>query len=469
MSDTIFAQASARGFAGIAVIRVSGPQALDGLCSLADIQADKIRFRSAQLYTLTRNVSCETLGGQNINETHVPRETLDHALVLSFKSPHSYTGEDVVEYHVHGGTAVVEGVLEELGALPGYRLAEPGEFTRRAFENDKMDLTEAEAVADLIHAETTLQKQQALEQMGGALGQAIAGWSNRLAKILAYVEAEIEFPDEDLPVDINDEIRPKVTGLCVEIDKHLNDNRRGERMRDGIRVAVIGAPNVGKSSLVNALTRRDVAIVSDIAGTTRDVIEAHLDIGGYPVILSDTAGLRPKQISESANPQDTVEFEGIRRALKIAEEADIRVILYDGTAGELDEDSYALEQKYSHTLAVINKVDEDGSLIHPDGVLRISVKKNQGFDAFLEALTGTIKVLMHGGLEAREAPLITRQRHRAALRDCCGSLERSMVATLPELVAEDLRLALRDLGRITGKVDVEDLLDIVFRDFCIGK
>ncbi len=454
MSDTIFAQASARGFAGVAVIRVSGPQALEGQCSLADIQADKIRFRSAQLYTLTRNVS---------------RETLDHALVLSFKGPASYTGEDVVEYHVHGGVAVVEGVLEELSALPGYRMAEPGEFTRRAFENDKMDLTEAEAVADLIHAETTLQKQQALEQMGGALGQAIDSWRDRLAKILAYVEAEIEFPDEDLPVDINEEICPQVTDLCVEMYRHLNDNRRGERMRDGIRIAVIGAPNAGKSSLVNALARRDVAIVSDVAGTTRDVIEAHLDIAGYPVILSDTAGLRPAQINESGGGQEAIEYEGIRRALKVAEDADFRIILYDGTLGELDEDSYALEQKYPHTLAVINKTDEDGSLVHPDGALRISVKKNQGVDAFLEALIGAIKVLMHGEAMEREAPIITRQRHRAALSDCHASLERSLVAGLPELVAEDLRLALRDLGRITGKVDVEDLLDIVFRDFCIGK
>jgi len=454
VSDTIFAQASARGFAGVAVIRVSGSAAFEGLCKLADIQAEQIRFRSAQLYKLTRNVS---------------RETLDHALVISFKGPASYTGEDVVEYHVHGGMAVVGGVLEELSTLPDYRLAEPGEFTRRAFENDKMDLTEAEAVADLIHAETTLQKQQALEQMNGALGKAINDWRDRLSKILAYVEAEIEFPDEDLPVDINEEIRPKVTGLYEEIHGHLNDNRRGERMRDGIRIAVIGAPNAGKSSLVNAMARRDVAIVSDIAGTTRDVIEAHLDIAGYPVILSDTAGLRPEQISERGNDQEEIEFEGIRRALKVAEEADFRVILYDGTAEELDEHSYALEQKYPHTLSVINKTDEKGGLVHPDGALRISVKKNQGVDAFLEALIGAMKVLMQGETMEREAPIITRQRHRLALSDCYDSLERSMAAGLPELVAEDLRLALRALGRITGKVDVEDLLDIVFKDFCIGK
>jgi len=452
--DTIFAQASARGFAGVAVIRVSGPKALAGLCTLAEIQADQIRFRNAQLFNLKRNVS---------------RETLDHALVLAFNAPHSYTGEDVVEYHVHGGIAVIDGVLEELNSLPGYRLAEPGEFTRRAFENDKMDLTEAEAVADLIHAETALQKQQALLQMDGALGQVIGEWRDKLAKTLAYVEAELEFPDEDLPVDIQDEIRPQITDLCEHIDAHLNDNHRGERLRDGIRIAVIGAPNAGKSSLVNALAQRDVAIVSDIAGTTRDVIEAHLDIAGYPVILSDTAGLRPDQIKESEAAQDTIESEGIRRALKIAEDADIRVILYDGTVSELDEHSYALEQKYAHTLAVVNKTDKGGNLAHPGDALRISVKNNYGVDAFLEALIDTINVLMQGGEMEREAPIITRHRHRAALSDCRSSLERSKGAALPELLAEDLRLALRDLGRITGKVDVEDLLDIVFRDFCIGK
>ncbi len=470
MSDTIFAQASARGFAGVAVIRVSGPQAFDGLCELADIQAGQIRFRTAQLYTLTRNVPRGTLEENSINDTNVPHETLDHALVLAFKNPHSYTGEDVVEYHVHGGVAVVEGVLDALSALPGHRMAEPGEFTRRAFENGKMDLTEAEAIADLIHAETTLQKQQALGQMSGALGEVIEGWRDRLVKILAYVEAELEFPDEDLPVDINDEIRPQIAELCEQIDAHLNDNRRGERMRDGIRIAVIGAPNAGKSSLVNALARRDVAIVSDIAGTTRDVIEAHLDIAGYPVILSDTAGLRPEQIKEGAYEQDEIETIGIRRALKVAEEADIRVILYDGTADELDKHSYALEQRHAHTLAVINKADGGAKLFHPEGALRISVKNNRGVDAFLEALVGVIKVLMYGGVkQEREAAIITRHRHRVALGDCKDSLERSMNAALPELIAEDLRLALRDLGRITGKIDVEDLLDIVFRDFCIGK
>ncbi len=445
MTDTIYALASARGQAGVAVIRVSGAHAHASLKRFTD--DTDIKYRRALLRELKRPVS---------------RETLDNALVIAFKAPHSYTGEDVVEYHLHGGMAVVQGVLDALNAEKHYRMAEPGEFTRRAFENGKMDLTEAEAIADLIHAETQLQKNQALSQMGGALAEIYDGWREGLTKILAYVEAEIEFPDEDLPDSIVPKITPKIMDMLAELDAHLNDNRRGERLRNGIHVAVIGAPNAGKSSLVNALVRRDVAIVSDIAGTTRDVIEAHLDIGGYPVILSDTAGLRPDQIGTQG--QDSIESEGIRRALKIAEEADIRVILYDASQAEPDQHSFALEQQ-ENTIAVINKVDQGVKINHPADPLQISVTNNTGITAFLERLTQEIDSLVGQA----EAPALTRQRHRDALIDCRASLERCLNAPLPELTAEDLRLAVRHLGRITGKVDVEDLLDVVFRDFCIGK
>lgn len=445
MTDTIYALASARGQAGVAVIRVSGAHAHDGLKRFTG--DTDITYRRTLLRELKRPVS---------------RETLDNALVIAFKAPHSYTGEDIVEYHLHGGMAVVQGVLDALSAENHYRMAEPGEFTRRAFENGKMDLTEAEAIADLIHAETQLQKNQALLQMGGALAEIYDGWRAGLTKILAYVEAEIEFPDEDLPDSIVPKITPKIVDMLAEIDAHLNDNRRGERLRNGIHVAVIGAPNAGKSSLVNALVRRDVAIVSDIAGTTRDVIEVHLDIGGYPVILSDTAGLRPDQIG--AQGQDSIESEGIRRALKIAEEADIRIILYDANQAEPDQHSFVLEQQ-NNTIAVINKVDAGIKINHPADPLQISVMKNTGITAFLERLTQEID----GLVGKAEAPALTRQRHRDALVDCRASLERCLNAPLPELTAEDLRLAVRHLGRITGKVDVEDLLDVVFRDFCIGK
>lgn len=446
MSDTIFALASGRGASGVAVIRVSGPHALGSLRALSG-KAD-IPFRSAILTELTDNVS---------------RETLDRALVLAFDSPRSYTGEHVVEYHVHGGGAVIRGVLESLSRFKNHRMAEPGEFTRRAFENGKMDLTEAEAIGDLIHAETALQKEQALRQMGGALADLYDGWRDRLLKILAYVEAELEFPDEDLPVDILAAIRPQIERLSTDIAAHLSDNRRGERLRSGVHIAVIGAPNAGKSSLVNALAQRDIAIVSDIAGTTRDVIEAHLDIAGYPVILSDTAGLRPDQLGEHGH--DAIESEGIRRALEIAENADIRIILYDGRHQTPDPHSRALED-HPNTLPVINKTEGGCKLVHPENPLQISVKENKGIDALLEKLTALIAASFNS---SADTPVITRARHRAALTACQESLQRCLHAPLPELTAEDLRLAIRDLGRITGRVDVEDLLDVVFRDFCIGK
>lgn len=445
MSDTIYALASASGQAGVAVVRVSGASALDSLKLLTN--ETEIPYRRALLRELKRPVS---------------RETLDKALVLAFKSPHSYTGEDVVEYHLHGGLAVIQGVLDSLSSMDSHRMAEPGEFTRRAFENGKMDLTEAEAIADLIHAETQLQKTQALSQMGGALAVIYDGWREALVKILAYVEAELEFPDEDLPDDILPKITPQIDAMITDLDDHLNDNRRGERLRDGISIAIIGAPNAGKSSLVNALVQRDIAIVSEIAGTTRDVIEAHLDIGGYPVILSDTAGLRPDQIDDSG--QGSIESEGIKRALKIAREADIRVILYDGTALDLDPHSHALEAQ-DNTIAVINKADQKINLSHPAQPLKISVASNKGISEFLAALTTQIQTLVGRS----EAPALTRQRHRDALLDCKDSLKRCLSAQLPELTAEDLRLAVRALGRITGRVDVEDLLDVIFRDFCIGK
>ena len=445
MTDTIYALASARGQSGVAVIRVSGEHALEGYTLLSGHESAS--NRSINLCELKRNVS---------------RETLDQGLVLIFNEPHSYTGEDVVEYQVHGGRAVVDGMLEALSELPGHRLAEPGEFTRRAFENGKMDLTEAESVADLIHAETSLQKQQALLQMGGVLYDLYTDWSDKLTKILAYVEAELEFPDEDMPENILESITPKIIALRDSITLHLNDNRRGERLRDGVRVAIIGAPNAGKSSLVNALAQRDVAIVSDIAGTTRDVIDVNLDIGGYPVILSDTAGLRPEQLG--GGDQDIIEYEGIKRALAVAEQADIRVIVYDGTSDVLDQHSLKLEAK-SNTLAVVNKIDETVLLSHPGVPIHVSVRENKGIDIFLDSLQEMVETLFG----VQEMPSLTRQRHRDALERCQDGLSRCLNAQLPELAAEDIRLALRDLGRITGVVDVEDLLDVVFRDFCIGK
>ena len=440
MNDTIYAPATAHGKAGVAVIRVSGPHADDSAHILTG--ADTVPARRARLYTLKHPVS---------------GATLDRALVIRFQAPHSYTGENVVEYHTHGGRAVVQGVLEALGTQKHHRMAQPGEFTRRAFENGKMDLTEAEAVADLINAQTQMQKAQALSQMGGALAHLYENWRDQLTRILAHIETDIEFPEEDLPGGLMPQIISGIEVVIADITAHLDDNRRGERLRGGIHVAVIGAPNAGKSSLVNALAQRDIAIVSETAGTTRDVIETHLDIAGYPVILSDTAGLR--------SAGDPVESEGIRRAAARARQADIRVVLYDGGAEKPDADSRALEAQ-DHTIVLINKADRPVKLKHPARPRAVSVLKNEGISGFLEDLT---RMIVHIAGNDGDAPALTRTRHREALHDCREALERALKAPLPELAAEDVRLAVRDLGRITGKVDIEDVLDVVFRDFCIGK
>ncbi|MCF8496263.1 MAG: tRNA uridine-5-carboxymethylaminomethyl(34) synthesis GTPase MnmE [Alphaproteobacteria bacterium] len=454
ISDTIFALSTPPGRGGVAVVRVSGPQSW---ASAALLGAAPLRARQAGLHRLR-----DPLTG----------ETIDHALVLPFQGPASFTGEDVVEYHVHGGRAVVDSLLSALAAQEGHRQAEPGEFTRRAFENGKLDLTEAEAVADLIDAETQAQKAQALAQMDGALSRLYHGWAERLTHALAHLEADIEFPDEDLPQGIFPQVRPVIEGLRAEIAAHLDDNRRGERLREGIRVAVIGAPNAGKSSLVNALARRDVAIVSDIAGTTRDVIEVHLDLGGYPVILADTAGLRPDQIGRDG--QEGIEAEGIRRALQQAREADIRLLVFDGTASAPD--AHTLDLRDERALAVMNKSDRHPERSEGPGpgypsaspqedALWVSARTGEGLDGLIAAL-----VERAGKLAGRsETPALTRRRHRSALEDARSALLRSLAAPLPELAAEDVRLSVRALGRITGKVDVEDLLDVIFRDFCIGK
>lgn len=444
MSETIFALASGHGRSGVAVVRVSGPLAFQSLQALAGIS--EVLPRQCVLKALREPVS---------------RETIDRALVAAFPGPGSYTGEDVVEYQVHGSPAVIRELLTVLGRQAGHRMAEPGEFTRRAFENGKMDLTEAEAVADLIHAETQMQKAQALAQMEGALSRLYEGWREDLSRILAHAEAELEFPDEDLPEDLAQTLGPGVRALASSIRTHLNDGRRGERLRDGVSVVVIGAPNAGKSSLVNLLAQRDIAIVSEIAGTTRDILEAHLDLGGYPVILCDTAGLRPEQLGEGGH--DRIEAEGIRRAMERAQGADIKVLVYDGTQALADPHTLAMADGQS--INVVNKADL-GVRFRPEGdFVEISTKTGAGVDAFLKVLEQKIA----GMIGRNEAPALTRQRHREALERCVESLERCLGAALPELLAEDLRLAIRHLGRITGRVDVEDLLDIVFRDFCIGK
>jgi len=436
--STIFALASGALRAGVAVVRVSGSgarQSLDVLCGKKNP-----RPRHAYYVTITGPLS----GAQ-----------IDRALVIYFAAPASFTGEDVVEYHVHGGRSVIESLLAALGRIEGFCMAAPGEFTRRAFENGKLDLTEAEAIADLIDAETEAQRLQALGQLGGALGALYQGWTDRLSGILAHQEADIEFPEDDLPQGLSNALAPKIEELRGEISAHLNDNRRGERLRSGVMVAIIGAPNAGKSSLLNALAARDAAIVSEEAGTTRDVIEVHLDLGGYPAILADTAGLR--------ETDQTIEAEGIRRAQARARDADLKIALFDATQEKPDAATMALVD--DKTVVVLSKTDLGVRL--PLQGHSLSVKTGAGMEEFLTALTARLGVVL--GSSTAGAPALTRERHRAALEETREHLARAATATLPELAAEDLRMALRALGRITGRVHVEELLDKIFRDFCIGK
>ena len=440
MTETVYAVSSGAGRAGVAVIRLSGPAAGPALRALAGRlpeprRATLVRFRDAS-------------------------ESIDHGLALYFPAPKSFSGEDMAELHVHGGRAVLARILAALARLPGLRPAEPGEFTRRAFENGKLDLASVEGLIDLIDAETEAQRRQALRQMEGALGKQAESWRERLVRTLALAEAEIDFADEaDVPESVGRRAAGEAAPLLAEIRRYLADARRGERVREGLVIVIAGPPNAGKSTLLNALARREAAIVSEEAGTTRDVIEVRLELASQAVTLLDTAGLRE---AESA-----VEREGVRRALERAARADLVLWLEAADTG-----SAAPPEALAGVplLRLRTKCDlvPDG----PDGrsgpdVLNISVRTGEGIPALLDRLSAFAAEA--GG----EPALVTRERQRLALQDCADALAR-VVETAPdelalELVAEDLRLAARALGRLVGRVDVEDLLDVIFREFCIGK
>ena len=452
---TIFALSSGAGRAGIAVIRISGPAAGDCLITL--VRRDLPPPRKAVLRTIL-----DPGDGR----------PLDHSLVIWSPGPRSFTGEDVVELHLHGGPAIVAQVLECLSRIAGLRPAEPGEFTHRAFDNGKMDLAQVEGLADLINAETEAQRRQAFSHFDGHFSRHIENWRDRMIALLAHHEAAIDFPDEDLPRGIQDSLRETILCLIDEISQYLVEGTHSERLRDGLQVAIVGPPNVGKSSLLNNLAARDVAIVSDFAGTTRDAIEVHLDLAGFPVTLVDTAGLR--SLSDDAKRVDggEIEIEGMRRSLARAAAADLKLVVFDGRSWpELDPESLALVDRDS--LVIFNKEDlrstdtcrAPGS-IRDRPILSLSAMTGQGIGGFLEALEGEVRARFGG---RSGVPLLARARHRAAIESCRDALARSLETELSELSAEDLRLAVRALGRITGRVDVEDLLDVVFRDFCIGK
>jgi tRNA modification GTPase len=447
MAQTIYALASGAGRAGVAVIRLSGPAAMAALEALCGDAPARPR--------LLRRVRLAEPGSGAV---------LDDGMAVFFPGPNSFTGEDVVELHVHGGAAVLAAIFEALGRQPGLRLAEPGEFTRRAVLAGKMDLTAAEGLLDLIEAETDAQRRQALRQAEGALGRIYEDWRSVLVGALAHFEAEIDFPEEGLPEGLIASVRQELAELDGAMARHLDDGRRGERLRQGVRIAIVGPPNAGKSSLLNLLAQRDAAIVAATAGTTRDVIEVSLDLGGYPVVLGDTAGIR-----EAA---DEIEAEGVRRARKWADEADLKILVLAADAvGGGDEKGVAplAELMDRDTALVVNKIDEGLPGEKPEaaalGVYPLSVRTGEGVEAFLSALGSAVRARIGLG----DAPLVTRARHREAVLECRAALSRAAAAALPELAAEDLRLAARALGRITGSVDVEELLDVIFRDFCIGK
>lgn len=445
-TKTIFAPATAAGRAGVAVIRISGKNARKAITTLC--QPEQLPdARSASLRTVLDPAS---------------REILDRALILWFPAPNSFTGEDVVELHIHGGRAVMTAVIAALQKLPDFRLAEAGEFSRRAFENGKLDLTEAEAVADLVNAETAAQRRQALRQMAGELGKLTATWHDDLSRSLAYMEAAIDFADDELPPDLFERQNAHLRELHQKITNHLHDNRRGERLRDGFSIAILGAPNAGKSSLLNAIAQRDVAIVSSTAGTTRDVIEAHLDLGGYPVTLADTAGLR--------TTNDNIEEEGIRRALAKGGDADLKLLVFDASIWpQMDSPTQQLIDQNS--LVVLNKCDLlTAAPALPDQLglgrpILLSSKTGENLSALLQKLQDELTQRY----APSEQPSLTRARHRKALEETAEHINRALTAPQADMRAEDVRLAMRSLGRITGRVDVEDLLDIIFRDFCIGK
>ena len=442
---TIYALSSGPGISGIAVIRVSGSKTKEILSIITNGKIPKKRIA-----TLKKIINPKT------------GELIDEGILIWFEGPSSYTGEDMAELQVHGSKAVVKEIQNVLSEIKECRLAEPGEFTKLAFQNGKINLLKAESVADLISAETEIQRKQALKIMSGKSSDKFNLWREKLLKILSHVEAKIDFPEEDLPKNIIKEIQKKSNDVLKEIKTTLNDQKVGERIREGFKIAILGPPNSGKSSLLNYLSKRDVAIVSEIAGTTRDVIETHLNLDGYPVVVSDTAGIR--------NSKNEIEKKGIKIAFKRAEDADLKLVIV--SVKNLNFTSVLKKLLTKNAILVVNKSDLLKGKLNSkfkkyDHVL-ISIKK----DSNLSKLITKIKSKLKNKFTTTEDILITRERHRQNLINCAQHLEKfhkKKSAQDFDKAAEDLRLATRHLGMIVGKVDVEELLGSIFNDFCIGK
>ena len=443
---TIYALSTGPGISGLAVIRLSGPDCLKILSEMTSGSVPKARMA--------------TLKDIKKINTH---ELIDKALVLWFPGPNSYTGEDMLELHVHGSRAIIEAIQSSLSQIDNCRLAEPGEFTKIAFLNGKISLLQAESVGDLIASETEIQRRQALDIMSGFHGKKYESWREKLLKILSKIEAKIDFPEEDLPKNVFEEIIKISSTVKNEIRKVINDGKVGERIREGFKIAILGPTNAGKSSLLNNLSKRDVAIVSEIAGTTRDVIEAHLNIDGYPVVMSDTAGIR--------DAKDEIEKKGVRLALKRAENADLNIVVIEPKNGYFTGVLRGLINS-DKTILVVNKTDLGTKNIEKElskfNPIYISIKHETNVDKLIYAIREKLK---HKFISTEDT-IITRERHRQHLIQCAENLENFENKNSEkdfDKAAEDLRLATRHLGMIVGKVDVEEILGSIFNDFCIGK
>ena len=440
----IYALSSGRGPSGIAIVRISGKDTLKvckNLTKLKEINSNKVNY-------------CKFYDPKN-------DQIIDpESLLLFFPGPNSYTGDDLAEFQVHGSNAVINALLKALSEQDNCRLAEPGEFTKIAFQNDKIDLLKAESIGDLIHAETELQRDQAVKLVQGNASKYYNDLREKLIKSLSYIEAKIDFAEDDLPERVLKEVQNSIKEIHKDIHKIIEDNKIGEKIRDGFRVSITGEVNAGKSSLLNLIAKRDVAIVSDEAGTTRDVIESYLNIDGYPVILADTAGIR--------DAKNEVEKKGISLALDKSKEADLNIIVIDNSSKSINNEIKKIINKDS--IVLLNKSDVQNKQNHKfdaDTVL-VSVKENKNIDSLIEK----IKEKLSKKFTSNNTVLITRERHRIKLNQCLKEIDNFLKKDQNkdlELAAEDLRMATRYLGSIVGKVDVEEILGSIFKDFCIGK
>ncbi len=441
---SIYALSSGRGPSGIAIVRISGNETLNicqNLTKLKDIKSNEVNF-------------CKFYDPKNDN-------VIDpEALLLWFPGPNSYTGEDLAELQIHGSNAVINALLRVLSEQKNCRLAEPGEFTKIAFQNDKIDLLKAESIRDLIHSETELQRQQAVKLVQGNASNYYNDLREKIIKSLAFIEAKIDFAEEDLPEKVLKDAHKSIKEIHSEISKIIEDNKVGEKIRDGFRISIIGEVNAGKSSLLNLLSKREVAIVSDEAGTTRDVIETYLNLDGYPVLLADTAGIR--------DTKNEVEKKGISLAFGKSKEADLNIIVIDNSSKKINKEIQNMINR--DTIIFLNKSDVSNKQNHKFNVDTVlaSVKNNKNIDKLIDL----IKAKLSKKFTYNNSALITRERHRVKLNDCLKEidkfLEKDQYKDL-ELAAEDLRMATRHLGSIVGKVDVEEILGSIFKDFCIGK